>query len=191
MDGLTLIPDFITDDEEEMLICNINKQPWNTSLKRLTQHYGYTYNYSSKSIDRVKDKAPNIPDWISVFTDRMLNDRYISVKPDQVIINRYLPGEGISAHIDAPYLFKDRIYSISLGSSCKMIFRKENDTLSPYIYQLMPRTLLIMEDDARYKYTHEIPSVKNDMFLVNPLLTRKKRVKRTTRYSITFRNVLI
>jgi hypothetical protein len=41
-----------------------------------------------------------------------------------------------------------------------------------------------MQDDARYKYTHEIKPVKFD-------IVNGKVIKRTTRYSITCRNVIL
>jgi len=39
--GLIIIPNFITKDEEEQLINEINNNEWNNDLHRLTQHYGY------------------------------------------------------------------------------------------------------------------------------------------------------
>ena len=43
IDGLTIIPQFITKKEERNLINEIENNPWNYDLKRLTQHYGYNY----------------------------------------------------------------------------------------------------------------------------------------------------
>jgi alkylated DNA repair dioxygenase AlkB len=192
MQGLTLIPDFISEQEEQNLINNINNATWNKSLRQLTQHYGYTYNYRSKSIDKLHDKTQPIPEWIEVFVDRMIENKYISIRPDQVIINRYMPGEGMGAHIDRVNLFKEKIFSIGLGGSCKMIFKKPLYVYSSedeYVYQLVPKTLLIMEGDARYKYTHEIPAARFDYYRVSLLTAKRKRVARTTRYLITFRNI--
>ena len=41
---------------------------------------------------------------------------------DQLIVNEYIPGHGISAHVDAPKVFDDIITSVSLGSTCVMEF---------------------------------------------------------------------
>lgn len=97
IDDLTLIENYISEEQEKELIEIINKNPYNKSLKRYTQHYGYTYNYRSRSITD-DDYLGDIPDWLNNLATKILNDNYISKLPDQVIINRYLPGEGISAY---------------------------------------------------------------------------------------------
>ena len=112
---------------------------------------------------------------------RLLENNYIDEKPDQIIINRYLPGEGISAHIDVPHLFKNKIYILSLGSACELVYSKGNDIKKFYV---KPRSVLIMQDDARYKYKHEIKPFKYDII-------DNKVKQRTTRYSITCRNVIL
>lgn len=43
--GLTIIPNYITEEDEQQLIEIINAQEWDTTIKRATQHYGYYYNY--------------------------------------------------------------------------------------------------------------------------------------------------
>ncbi len=44
---------------------------------------------------------------------------------DQLIVNEYQPGQGISPHIDNKTLFSDIIVSLSLGSNAVMIFEKQ------------------------------------------------------------------
>ena len=182
LNGLTLIENYINEEEEINLIDIINKQSWNTKLKRLTQHYGYIYNYKFRSITK-NDYIGELPIWLNPHISKILNDQYISERPDQVIINRYLPGEGISAHIDIPTIFKNKIYSLSLGSGCNMIFTNKDNNEEKEIY-IHPRTLLIMENDARYKYTHSIKPMQYD-------ISNKKIIDRKIRYSITFRNVIL
>lgn len=46
---------------------------------------------------------------------------------NQIIVNEYWPGEGISPHVDK-LKFADGIVSVSLGSTCAMIFRKVGGT---------------------------------------------------------------
>ena len=43
--------------------------------------------------------------------------------PDQLIINEYEPGQGISHHVDKTTFFKDGIVSLSLSSDCTMEFK--------------------------------------------------------------------
>ncbi len=179
LNGLTLIENYINEEEEINLIDFINNQSWNTTLKRLTQHYGYNYNYKSSKTNYIGE----LPNVYQKCISKLLNDKYISERPDQIIINRYLPGEGISAHIDKPTIFKNKIYSLSLGSGCTMIFENKDNNEIKNIY-IPPKTLLIMEDDSRYKYTHSIKSIKSD-------IVNNNKIKRKTRYSITFRNMIL
>lgn len=44
--GLTYIPNFITATEHDLLLPQIDQQPWLTDLKRRVQHYGYKYDYA-------------------------------------------------------------------------------------------------------------------------------------------------
>lgn len=177
MNGLTLIENYISDDDEQKLIKKINNQTWDKSLKRLTQHYGYKYDYKSSKIG---ESIGDIPSWLTKYTDKMIIDKHINKYPDQVIINRYLPGEGISAHIDRTDIFDNKIYSLSLGSSCVMIFENRRNK---YEIHIKPKTLLIMEDDARYFFKHSILPKTYD-------IVDKQHLDRDTRYSITFRNVI-
>jgi alkylated DNA repair dioxygenase AlkB len=151
--GLQIIPNYINSEYAEYLMDNINNSEWNRILKRLIQQYYYDY-----------------PDWLIQLSQKLVEDNYMNIIPDQVIINRYLPGEIISPHIDAPKLFGNQIACLSLGSACKIKFKKNEEV---HIINLEPNTLVIMEDDIRYKYMHSISGVK-----IN------------TRYSITFRNIL-
>ena len=54
--------------------------------------------------------------------DKLVNDGYFSLLPDQLIVNEYLPGQGITDHIDCEPCFEDTVVSISLGSHTTMNF---------------------------------------------------------------------
>ena len=158
--GLTLIGEFIDETEESTLLNIINISPWNTSLKRRTQHYGYEYKYTSRDIG---DPIEPIPVWANLYQERMLSQKIITVPFEQLIINEYKPGQGISKHTDAK-LFGDTIVSLSLGSSCNMIFRNRFDSSQVMEITLPRRTLLIMKGEARWNWTHEIPTRRIDTY---------------------------
>lgn len=101
--------------------------------------------------------------------------------PDQIIVNEYLPGQGISEHIDCTPCFGGTICSLSLGSSCLMDFTK--GALKQSIL-LEPRSLLILKSDSRYLWKHGIASRRIDKL-------RSLQIKRERRISLTFRNVII
>lgn len=166
IEGLVVQPSFITPEEETALLAHIDGSEWNTSLKRRTQHYGYTYDYKEK--DAAKPATP-IPEWCTSIIDRL------SLRPDQLIINEYLPGQGIAPHIDSTASFADGIVSISLGSNIYMDFI-HRDT-GEKREEMLPRcSMLSLHGCARYEWKHGIASRKSD-----------HGVKRKRRVSLTFR----
>lgn len=174
--GLLYIPDYILPEYEEELIKTIDTRSWNLELKRRTQHYGYKYDYSARFIDS-SYYIGEIPDWIDKLCHRLYSECIFMDKPDQVIINEYIPGQGIAPHIDCVQCFTDTICSLSLSSGCAMDLSNGNIKKSIY---LDSRSLLILKGDARYKWKHEIKKRKNDSGL-----------KRQRRISLTFRKVIL
>jgi alkylated DNA repair dioxygenase AlkB len=63
-----------------------------------------------------------LPEWAMPLSQRFFKKGIFSAVPDQVIINEYEPGQGISAHIDCVPCFDGTIASLSLGSSYVMEF---------------------------------------------------------------------
>jgi alkylated DNA repair dioxygenase AlkB len=114
---------------------------------------------------------------------RLYDGNIISELPDQVIVNEYQPGQGISSHIDCVPCFTDTIISLSLGSACVMNFTGV-PTGEKIPVLLEPRSIVVLKDDARYKWTHSIPARKVDHFY-GQTITRERRV------SLTFRKVII
>jgi len=169
--GLTIIEDFISPRKEEELLSFIDSQPWSDVLKRRVQHYGFSYSYTPPY---KVGKAPKIPPLfreIAGEIDPLLN---------QTIVNEYTPGQGIAPHVDHKTLFGDTVASLSLGSATTMVLSyggvKEE-------IRLEPRSVIILQDDARWKWAHSIPARKSD-------LVDGKRVPRGRRVSLTFRTYL-
>lgn len=163
--GLTYIPEFITGDVESRLLAQIDAGDWDHRLKRRVQHFGYLYDYSSRTLS----EAPNpIPAWC--------NEVLWGFDPEQMIVNEYQPGQGIARHRDI-FAFGEPIASLTLGSGCEMVFRLGGQAVPVY---LEPRSLVVMRGDARNTWTHEIPARKSDQ--VNGV-----RVPRGRRVSVTCR----
>ncbi len=180
--GLVYIPTFIEADTEAALIANIDQQPWLHDLKRRVQHYGWRYDYKSRGITQDLHIGP-IPDWLGGLCEHLSADGIFSRVPDQVIINEYQPGQGISAHIDCMPCFGDTIASLSLGSACVMDFT--STTIGKKQSQLLePRSLLVLSGDARYQWQHAIPARKGDKW-------QGQSNPRTRRISLTFRTVIV
>lgn len=180
--GLSYLPNYITPEEERELINTIDNQPWLTDLKRCTQHYGYKYDYTARKIDSSL-KIGEIPNWLDKYCDHLSKKGMFKEKPDQVIINEYVLGQGISAHVDCIPCFAEEIASISLGSSCVMEFT--NPLTKEKVSKLLePRSLLIFKGDARYKWLHSIPPRKSDVW-------DGAKIARCRRISLTFRKVIL
>ena len=176
IEGLEYISDFISYEQEQALITQIDQQPWLNDLKRRVQHYGYKYDYKARA---VTDDAylGALPTWLMPIIQKL------SFNPDQAIVNEYEPGQGISAHIDCVPCFNDSIASLSLGSPVTMVFIHSKTGKKEEIY-LKERSLIILSGAARYEWQHAIPARKSDV--VNGF-----RVQRNRRISVTFRNVIL
>ncbi|MDR7146417.1 alpha-ketoglutarate-dependent dioxygenase AlkB [Rhizobium sp. BE258] len=179
--GATYLPEFFSGEEAARIVAALDAGPWDTTLKRRVQHFGYRYDYRARAVTGDAYLGP-LPDWLSGVCRRLAGEGYFERLPDQVIANEYLPGQGISAHVDCVPCFADRIASLSLLSACEMVFRHaaggERCSL-----MLEPGSLLVMEGAARYDWTHEIPARAADS------VDGTKR-PRGRRLSLTFRNVI-
>lgn len=135
--GLEYLPDFITADEERALIEAIDQQLWLNDLKRRVQHYGYKYDYKARGVT-AGSYLGSLPDWLMPITRKLPFKP--DQAPDQAIVNEYLPGQGISAHVDCVPCFSDTIASLSLGSRAVMQFTNGQEKHDLY---LEPRSLII------------------------------------------------
>jgi alkylated DNA repair dioxygenase AlkB len=171
--GLQYLPDFITAAEEQALLEIIDRQQWLHDLKRRVQHYGYKYDYKARAVTADSYLGP-LPDWLMPVVQKL------PFKPDQAIVNEYLPGQGISAYVDCVPCFSDTIASLSLGSGAVMQLANGQEKHELY---LEPRSLIILSDPARYEWTHAIPARKSDM-------VDGFKIECGRRVSLTFRMVL-
>lgn len=164
--GLTYIADFIDTDSEATIIETIDQQPSLNDLKRRVQHYGWRYDYKARSVTPESRLGP-LPEWLSLYCDRLCVDGFFPQPPDQVIVNEYQPGQGIAPHIDCVPCFTDTIASLSLGSPCVMEFTHvERREKIPVL--LEPRSLLVLSGDARYVWQHAIAGRKTDRYNGHP-----------------------
>eukprot|EP01060_Flectonema_neradi_P028184 TRINITY_DN3790_c2_g1_i1.p1 TRINITY_DN3790_c2_g1~~TRINITY_DN3790_c2_g1_i1.p1 ORF type:complete len:323 (+),score=84.39 TRINITY_DN3790_c2_g1_i1:46-1014(+) len=127
-------------------------------------------------------------------------------KPVQIIVNEYRSGQGIHPHVDRN-CFGPIVASLGLGSTCSMQFDKVGSegvgVVHDFSRSFSPtrisevktsdaaksiffknRSLVLMTDDARTRWTHHIPARTYDE---NP--RTGESVTRGTRVSITFRTL--
>ena len=162
----------------------------NQPLKRKTRQYGYEYDYKARESHKdkkLKKLTYTTPKKLLCIADVLYKYNLMRQKPNQIIINKYEPGEGISAHRDHIRYFTGDIATLSLGSAYIMRFRPHPENIlvdQKKIYDvLLPvGSLAVMKDDARSLWTHEIIGKKTDII-------NGKKINRGTRISITFRTV--
>lgn len=180
--GLTYLPGYLAPAEQSRLLAIIDGLSWREDLKRRVQHYGYRYDYTRKTVDYDMLLGP-LPSWAAELAENLRRNGHTTHLLNQLIVNEYLPSQGIAPHVDCVTCFADPVLSLSLGSSCVMSLTHPHRG-DHFTILLEPGSLLVMSDEARYQWKHSIPARKIDV-------EAGRRVPRGRRVSLTFRTVLI
>jgi len=178
--GLLYVRDFVTEAEETALAQLIDGQKWSAELRRSVQHYGWRYDYRRRAVDASMRLGP-LPTWAGELAHRLAQRGLMPHLADQVIVNEYVEGQGISRHIDCVPCFADGVATISLLQSWEMVFTEEHGQRRKVRQLLERRSVAVLTGAARYGWAHEIPSR-----LVEPTGLRRQR-----RLSVTFRKVRV
>jgi alkylated DNA repair dioxygenase AlkB len=173
IDGLTYLREFMDVAQERFLVAAIDAQQWDMSWDRRRQPYGRTYG-------RAAGAARPIPEWGMALAQRMFREGWSDRPFDQMLVNEYLPGQGIALHRDYDP-FDRTVVSLSLLSACVMDFRHVTSSRRESLL-LAPRSLLVLSDEARYDWQHGIARRKSDRW-------QGERILRRRRLSVTFRLV--
>lgn len=176
--GLRYVPGYLTAQAAQGLLRQIDALPWLDVLKRRVQHYGYKYDYKSRRVTDAMRIGP-LPSFLQEIADGLYGAALVPEIPDQAIVNEYLPGQGISAHVDCEPCFGEAIVTISLGSSCEMEFVHLESKRREHAL-LVPCSALIFQGEARHQWTHAINPKRSDA-----------GVARSRRISLTFRRVVL
>ncbi|XP_053670474.1 alpha-ketoglutarate-dependent dioxygenase alkB homolog 6 [Anopheles nili] len=198
------VPDFITIEEEAAILQAVDNTPkprWTQLSNRRLINYG--------GVPHPKGMiAESIPTWLNYYVDCInhLNVYQDGKQANHVLVNEYLPGQGIMPHLDGP-LFFPTITTISCGSHTILeyydqIENKTADTSSSLTRQqttkifLEPRSLLIVKDDMYHRYLHSIGNLEYDLIddeIANLSLVKNVNIgdilPRKTRISLTIRHV--
>ncbi|XP_046826109.1 alpha-ketoglutarate-dependent dioxygenase alkB homolog 6-like isoform X5 [Vespa crabro] len=220
------IPNFITKEEEERIIKHINAVPlpkWTQLSYRRLQNWGgiphpkgmiaeEIPSVSNVIASKKKEKEKNILlctimnfQWLRIYIDKItsLNVFERDKPPNHVLINEYLPSQGIMAHSDGP-LFYPIVTTISCGSHTLLDFYKRNDIMEPqqlkleFSLLLERRSLLILRGDLYNDYLHAIAETCTDtiskgiiknMNMCALEYNEGQVLERGTRLSLTIRHV--
>jgi alkylated DNA repair protein alkB family protein 6 len=146
--------------------------------------------------------STKLPYWLQNIATRLQQDGFFPTTPNHVLINEYLPGQGIEPHEDGPIYYSCAAI-LSLESEIVMDFyakRVKSETAEgtrEYAGSLLlqPRSLLIMRESAYVDYLHGIQEsfyFTKGSWLLNYCCCGKeeeRQVDRKKRVSLTFRLV--
>lgn len=190
--------EFITENEEKSILSSIYAAPkpkWTQLSNRRLQNWG--------GIPHNKGMiAESIPIWLDIYLEKIHNLNVMGGnRPNHVLVNEYLPTQGIMAHLDGS-LFYPTITTISVGSHIVLKFSEPviDDADTPnhvFSFLLEPRSLLILQDELFTNYLHCIEELSEDLLddsVVNLQYCSNNYIlgelyKRDTRISLTIRHV--
>ena len=180
--GLVLCEDCLSPESELYCIERIDAAggEWRNDLSRRVQHYGWRYDYKARAITPDMHIGA-LPEWLKKLARKLYDETGLFDRvPDQVIVNEYLPGQGIAIHIDHKG-FGPTVCTISLGDDWEMDFSQNWKDKRPAL--LIRRSLVLLTGESRSVWQHGITPRKSE-------LTANGRRSRKRRLSLTFRTVL-
>ncbi|MDF3813255.1 MULTISPECIES: alpha-ketoglutarate-dependent dioxygenase AlkB [Rhodopseudomonas] len=159
-EGLDYVPGFISREEELELVghaSGLPLQPFQFGQyegKRRVASFGWRYDYSARRLL----PADPIPCWLNPLIHRIETFGGPGIRVAQILCTEYQPGVGIGWHRDKPHF--DRIFGISLASSCKLRFRRTlGDTWERLALEVEPRSVYKMSGASRLEWEHSISAV--------------------------------
>ena len=170
--GLRYEADFVSAAVERELIAQISSLPLQPFQfgpyegKRRVASFGYRYDYTLRRLQQ----ADPVPEWLIPLIGQVEDFGGAETQVRQVLCTEYDTGVGIGWHRDKPHF--DRIFGLSLGSPCKLRFRRRTgEKWDRFTLDAEPRSIYLMQGAARQEWEHSIPTVE------------------APRYSITFRTM--
>ncbi|GMR42556.1 hypothetical protein PMAYCL1PPCAC_12751, partial [Pristionchus mayeri] len=161
IDGLLLINDFVSEEEENYLMDRIDRVEWALSQSgRRKQDYGPQVNFKQKKVKTTKFLG--MPDYADMLLEKMR-------EYDEKKLGEYIPFEmcnleyeesrksAIEMHQDDMWIWGNRLISINLVSGSVMTMSNEKEKQLLFIW--MPhRSLLCMANTSRYSWKHGVLS---------------------------------
>ena len=156
--GLDYRPDFVSVDEERVLIRAIEAmdlspfrfQGW--LGKRKTHTFGWRYDFDNASFA----PAEPLPDWLQPLRARAAS--FAGTAPEDLVhalIARYDPGAGIGWHRDRPVF--ETVVGVSLGAPELLRFRQRRERgFSRVELPVEPRSAYLLSGEARHDWEHRI-----------------------------------
>lgn len=137
--GLYLVEEFLTPNEEKSLIKGIKTINWEN-----------TKNPKQRQFNRNKQDEP-IPPWLDQNTNSLQG--LLNSLADQIIIKEYPPGLGTCPQIASTENYGPKIIIASLGAPAILVLRNNQEK---HEYELHSRSTFILSGEARFCWTYAI-----------------------------------
>jgi alkylated DNA repair dioxygenase AlkB len=170
--GLVYKPDFITADEEEILLAYIQNQtlfnaPYREyTAKRRILNFGWAFDFRTNTLI----PGPPLPRFLQPTARRIA--KWLAIPKEcvaEALITEYSKGTQLGWHVDNEAF--ESIVGVSLGSWSKIRFRPLKNPKDILSIELEPRSAYIMQHEVRWQWQHSVAPVPD------------------LRYSITFRTL--
>ena len=176
--GFTFIPEFITEAEEQTLIRISKDFQWEQDVStRRTMQFGFKYDYKTKTVSPGNPWIPEL-EWLRV---KLRDAKIFDGLAHQCIVNEITPPNGFGAHIDN-HAFAGTIAILGTQSAVNFILWDE-ELKEYYEERSRRRSLMVMQEEARYRYYHSIPEGIDDEWN-NHTTAREIRISYTIRMMI-------
>lgn len=157
MNGLNIIKEFLTLEEESEILSNIDKKKAVKKFDRNSiQRFGSDKPYKSDMVSNV------IPEFLVNVGKKLVERKIVQNQPQSVTINQYLKGQAIASHIDSAQSGKV-ITILSLLSDAIMVFTLNKERVS---IEVPRRSILTMSGESREKWKHAIEPVKSERYSI-------------------------
>jgi alkylated DNA repair dioxygenase AlkB len=203
--GLLLVLDALNSEQEQRLVKELYTNGesglgWSSCARKVARersdfsmddhrrvmHFGHKFDYDTRGVGSLVTGG-SLPPFLQTLAELVReycggHDANGEDIFDQCTVNEYKAGHGIAAHVDTHSAFGTMLVSLSLLNASVMSFvhsvnGKRMDLILP------PRSLLILQGEARYVWTHCIPPRTTD------LMEGGELVRRETRLSLTLRRL--
>ncbi|WP_368577416.1 alpha-ketoglutarate-dependent dioxygenase AlkB [Acinetobacter pittii] len=163
--GLLYQPDFLTPDEEKVLLDIIETIPLKPAQykefesKCRIMSFGGLYDFATHTVkpsppidNRLLPLRNRVANWLGINSEDII----------QLLITEYVPGTQLGWHRDVPVY--ETIIGISLGNEAVIKFRRwpPDPITNHHIVSLKvaPRSIYKLENEARWGWQHSVPKIK-------------------------------
>lgn len=148
--GFTFSPEFITEEEEQTLIRLSRDFRWEQDVPtRQTVQFGFKYDYKTKAIVPGTPLIPEL-EWLRV---KLIESKIFDGRVHECIVNERTSPNGFGAHIDNVSAFAGTVAILGTQSAVNCILWDE-ELQCYYEARSKRRSLMVMQDEARYSYCH-------------------------------------